>query len=52
MIKIEIMFSDLKEDKQKEILKKLGLKSEEEMNWDVFPVDVLEFEEEKLKEVV
>jgi len=52
MIEIEIMFSDLKEDKQKEILKKLGLKSEKEMNWDVFPVDVLEFEEEKLKEVV
>jgi hypothetical protein len=41
---IEIMFSDLKEEKQKEILKKLKLKSEEDMNWDVFPFDVLEFE--------
>jgi hypothetical protein len=44
-MKIEIMFSDLKKEKQKEILKKLKLKSEKDMNWDILPFDVFEFED-------
>jgi hypothetical protein len=39
---IEIMFSDLKKEKQKEILKKLKLKSEKDMNWDIFPFDIID----------
>jgi len=48
-ISIDIMFSDLKEDVQKYILEQLGLKSPAEMNWDVVPLDTLEFEVEILE---
>jgi len=48
-ISIDIMFSDLKEDVQKYILEQLGLKSPAEMNWDVIPLDTLEFEVEILE---
>jgi len=48
-ISIDIMFSDLKEDVQKYILEQLGLKSIAEMNWDVVPLDTLEFEVEILE---
>jgi hypothetical protein len=43
---IEIMFEDLKEKKQKEILKILGIKNAKEMNWDIFPFDILEVDED------
>lgn len=51
MKKVEIYFRDLSKEKQKEVLEAYGMKSEEEMNWDVFPIDVLypEPEEEGLK---
>ncbi|MFQ6054618.1 MAG: hypothetical protein ACE5KE_00530 [Methanosarcinales archaeon] len=39
---LEIFISDLKEEKQKEVLKFLGLKNEKEGNLDIFPLDVLE----------
>ena len=43
---IEIMFSDLKEEAQKEVLKEFGYKNEQEGNWDTFPLFVLECESE------
>lgn len=36
-----IMFSDLKEEVQKELLKKLGLKTLEEGNLDISPIAVV-----------
>jgi hypothetical protein len=48
-VSIDIMFNDLKEDVQKYILEQLGLKSPAEMNWDVVPLDTLEYEVEILK---
>ena len=43
MTEIEIYWDDLKPEKQKEILEALG----ENGNYDVFPLAVLEFEEEQ-----
>ena len=43
---IEIMFSDLNEKIQKEVLKEFGYKSEQEGNWDTFPLFVLECEKD------
>lgn len=37
----DIMFADLKEKVQKELLKKLGLETPEEGNLDVFPISVM-----------
>lgn len=37
----DIMFSDLKEEIQRELLKKLGLKTLKEGNLDVFPISVI-----------
>jgi hypothetical protein len=42
---IEIMFDDLVEEKQMEILQKIGTESPTEMNWDVFPVAIIELKE-------
>ena len=36
-----IMFTDLKEEVQKELLKKLGLKTIEEGNLDIAPISVI-----------
>lgn len=41
---MEIYFSDLKEEKQKELLEYVGVSSPEEVNWDVFPVATLGIE--------
>ncbi len=41
---IEIMFSDLNKETQKEVLKEFGYKDEQEGNWDTFPLFVLESE--------
>lgn len=43
MAQIEIYWDDLKPEKQQEILEALG----ENGNYDVFPLAVLEFEEEQ-----
>ena len=43
MAQIEIYWDDLKPEKQQEILEALG----ENGNYDVFPIAVLEFEEEQ-----
>ena len=43
MAEIEIYWDDLKPEKQQEILEALG----ENGNYDVFPIAVLEFEEEQ-----
>lgn len=38
----EIYFNDLSETCQQDLLEKYGIKSPKEMNWDVFPVTVIE----------
>jgi hypothetical protein len=43
---IEIMFDDLVESKKKEILKGIGIKKPEEMNWDIVPITIIEVEME------
>lgn len=43
-IKIEIFFSDLIPEKQKEINEKLKIDGTKDCNWDVFPISILEFE--------
>ncbi len=40
-MEIEIMFYDLSEEKQKELLKAMGISSPEEANWDVLPVTTI-----------
>lgn len=42
MNKIEIMFDDLSEEMKKKILDFYGIKSAEDMNWDIIPLIVLE----------
>jgi hypothetical protein len=46
---IEIMFEDLVESKKREILKEIGIKKPEEMNWDIFPIAIIEVEMEDEK---
>ena len=41
IIPTDIMFTDLKEEVQKELLKKLGLKTIEEGNLDIAPIAVV-----------
>jgi len=43
----EIFLRDLKEDKQKEVLETLELKTEEEGNLDITPLFILESPEEE-----
>lgn len=40
----EIYFNDLSEACQQDLLEKYGIKSPKEMNWDVFPVTVIEID--------
>ena len=40
----ELYFTDLTEKAQQKLLEKAGVKSPEEMNWDVFPITTLNFE--------
>lgn len=46
MATIEIMFDDLKEEIQEEILEAYGIESPSEMNWEIVPIAVLETEDE------
>ena len=43
-MEIEIMFDDLKEDVQKQLLEAYGVQSPKDMNWDVVPVTTLYIE--------
>jgi len=47
---IEIMFDDLIERKQDEILKEFEIDNPKEMNWDVAPIAIIEVEMESEEE--
>ena len=47
---MEIYFRDLNEDTQKAVLDFYGLETPEDGNYDVFPVCVLEYEDESLED--
>jgi hypothetical protein len=49
-ITLEIMYSDLNPEMQKQILKFWNLKSPQDANLDIFPLFVLEESEENMKE--
>ena len=42
----EIYFNDLSETCQQDLLEKYGIKNPKEMNWDVFPVTVIEIDKD------
>lgn len=46
MLSFEIFFRDLKPETQDEILSLMKKESAEEMNWDIFPIAVLDIETE------
>ena len=46
MAEFKLYFSDLTEPAQKSILKAAGLKSEEDANWDCFPITTITFDVE------
>ena len=46
MITIEIYWDDLTVGKQKEIREELNMESDDNGNWDVFPIATLDFEDE------
>ncbi len=45
---VEIMFDDLKDKKQKELMKAIGIKDSAEMNWDIVPITIIETTSDKL----
>lgn len=47
---IEIMFEDLVGSKKREILKRIGMKKPEDMNWDIVPIAMIEVEKKNEKE--
>ncbi len=46
MITIEVYWDDLTENKQNEIREALNMESDDNGNWDVFPIATMDFEEE------
>ena len=50
MAVFELYASDLTEQAQADLCKKAGVSSVEEMNWDVFPITTIEFENEDEEE--
>ena len=50
MIRIDIYFKDLNESLLREILDLTGLKDPSEMNWDVVPLAIVDFEDDIAKE--
>lgn len=46
MITIEIYWGDLTAETQQEIREALNMEPDDNGNWDVFPIDTLEFEED------
>lgn len=47
MKRIEIFFHNLDSETQAELLAAAGVKSSDDMNWDVYPVCVVEYEKEE-----
>ena len=45
MAVFELYASDLTEEAQEELCRKAGINSLEDNNWDVFPITVIEFED-------
>jgi len=45
MKSVEIYFSDLNDEAQKEVLKAAGVESPSDMNWEYCPLTILDFEE-------
>lgn len=45
-MKIEIYFDDLSADKQTELLEAYDIKDQKEMNWNTFPISVIETEKQ------
>lgn len=50
MAVFELFASDLTEKAQEELCRKAGVNCIEDMNWDVFPITVIEFEENEDEE--
>lgn len=50
MATFELYFSDLTETAQQSILEKAGIQDETELNWDVFPITTIEFEDNEESE--
>lgn len=49
---VEIYFNDLSSKKQAEVLQAAGIETEEDGNWDVLPLAIVDFEtEEKCYEI-
>ena len=48
MISIDIFWDDLTKAKQDEIREELGMDSDDNGNWDVFPIATLDFEEDEM----
>ena len=46
MAVFELYFSDLTEEAQASLLEKANITSETDMNWDVFPITSIEFDDE------
>ena len=46
MLNFEIFFNDLKPEVQNEILSIMKKESADEMNWDIFPIAVIDIEED------
>lgn len=46
----ELYFSDLTEEAQQNILECVGVESAEDMNWDVFPITEIEFDDNEFDE--
>jgi hypothetical protein len=44
------MFDDLIEEKQQELLALLGVDDPSDYNWDIYPIAILEFEDEDEEE--
>lgn len=44
---LELYYDDLTPEAQARLLDTVGIKSPTEMNWDVFPITVISFEEEE-----
>lgn len=45
MKKFEVYFSDLNKDAQKRLMELVKIEDSKEMNWDIYPLTILEFDE-------
>jgi predicted RNA-binding Zn-ribbon protein involved in translation (DUF1610 family) len=44
---VEIFYDDLTEEGQKKVLDEFGVESPDDMNWDIVPLSVIEYEEKE-----